>query len=350
MLESEQGLVGWEETRGGFVKQMGLRSGQPRASAERSVAPVPATLVDRAEWLGDVRLEGVIAGAMSASGDLVSLIRLILSDVEGEEFSPAPHALASKLIELALQRPEIFVVLLFRLRLSPVLLADLALYPATSALVCSLIAQWPGPPGALDRELRARDDLTTKAMAFTDAVSVMGHFLEQGSIASSEAASLLNFLHKTAKPIFSEEAEKNESILAILQGELAGQSAETNRQMFAALTSQMPQAGLGTSIFAAALDVVGAGVLTGSIDPASLLSAYIDSIAAGEYTLSANRISESAAASLVTLAMSAPVALRQIFLDPIDIKSRIAVASAPDVNPLAIEDATARSIRYTLAP
>jgi hypothetical protein len=196
VLESEQGLVGWEETRTGFVREIALRSGQPSASAERYVAPVPATVVDRAEWLGEIRLEGLIAGAMSADGDLAGLVGLVLSDVEGEEFSPAPHGLASRLIELALQRPEIFVVLLFRLRWRPVLLADLLLYPATSALACSVIAQWPGPSGAWDRDLRARDDQATKAMAFTDAVSVLGEFLEQGSIEAGEVASLLIFLHK----------------------------------------------------------------------------------------------------------------------------------------------------------
>jgi hypothetical protein len=345
VLETEQGLVGWEETRSGFIRQMTLRSGQPSASAEQYVPSVPVNLVDRAEWLGDLRLEGVIAGAMSANGDLVGLIRLILSDVEGEEFSPAPHALARRLFEIALQRPEIFVVLLFRVRWKPILLADLLLYPPTSALACSLISQWPGSSGAWDRELRVRDDLTTKTMAFTDAVSILGHSLEQGSIAASEAAALMNFLHKTAKPIFSENAEKTVSMLAILQGELAKHSPETHRQMFEALNSQMPQAGLGTSTFAAALDVVAAGTLAGSIDPAPLLSAYIGSVAAGEYSLSANRISENAAASLVTLAVGADPALRQNFLYPIDIKSRIAAGREPDANPYTIEDATARSIR-----
>jgi hypothetical protein len=345
VLESEQGLVGWEETRTGFVREMALRSGQPSASAERYVAPVPGTVVDRAEWLGEIRLEGLIAGAMSANGDLAALVGLILSDVESEEFSPGPHGLASRLIELALQRPEIFVVLLFRLRWRPVLLADLLLYPATSALACSLIAQWLGPSGAWDRELRARDDLATKAMAFTDAVSVLGEFLELGSIDAGEVASLLTFLHKTAEPIFRQVAERNRSMLAILQGELARQSAETNRQMFAALSSRMPEGGLGTSVFAAALDIVDAGVLAGSIDAAPLLSAYIDSTAAGAYSLSAGRTSGSAAASLVMLAMSAPPALREKFLYPIDIRARMAAASEPGVNLLEIEDSTARSIR-----
>ncbi len=345
VLESEQSLVGWEETRSGFIRQMALRSGQPVESAERYVPPVPTTVVDRAAWLGDIRLEGLIAGAMSANGDLAGLIGLILSDVEAEEFSPAPHALAAKLIALALQRPEIFVVVLFRLSWSPMLLADLLLYPATSALACSLIAPWSGMPGAWDQELRARDNQATKAMAFSDAVSVFGQFLEEGSAAPAEAASLLDFLHKTVKPVFGEDAATIDPMLAILREEIASQSAAIQQAIFASLASNFPQAGLGTSTFAAALDVVDVGELAGTVDPAPLMATYIDSIDGGAYALSANRISVSAATALVKLAISAPEASRQKFLLPIDVKSRMAAASAPDANPFTVEDEVARSIR-----
>src|SRR5258708_34720615 len=66
VLESEPGLAGWEERRNGFVRQMALRSGQPSAIAVRYVPPVLATLVDRAEWLGDLRPRGCVGGRLSA--------------------------------------------------------------------------------------------------------------------------------------------------------------------------------------------------------------------------------------------------------------------------------------------
>jgi hypothetical protein len=190
----------------------------------------------------------------------------------------------------------------------------LLLYPATSALACSLIAQWPGMSGVWDQGLRTRDDQTTKLMAFTDAVSVLGHFLEQGSAAPGEAASLLDFLHKTVKPVFGEEAVTIDPMRAILREEIASQSPVIQQAIFASLASKFPQAGLGTSTFAAALDIVHVGELAGTVDPAPLISAYIDSIDGGAYALSANRISLSAAAALVKLAMSAPDALRKHFL------------------------------------
>jgi hypothetical protein len=203
------------------------------------------------------------------------------------------------LFTLALDRAELFLMLLFRVRHNPILLADLVLYPPTSALACLLVAQWQSPGGAYERELRGRDDQVTKSMAFSDAVSVLGHFLEQGSIPPAEAASLLDFLHRSAKPGFIDDLEKSESMLATLRGELASQSPDVLRRMFEALASGMPQAGLGTSAFAAALDILDLGKLAGSIDATPLILVYIQSVAAGEYALTGLLILFGGAASLV---------------------------------------------------
>jgi hypothetical protein len=147
------------------------------------------------------------------------------------------------------------------------------------------------------------------------------------------------------KPVFGEEAVTIDPMLAILREEIASQSPVIQQAIFASLASKFPQAGLGTSTFAAALDIVHVGELAGTVDPAPLISAYIDSIDGGAYALSANRISLSAAAALVKLAMSAPDALRKHFFLPIDVKSRMAAASAPDANPFTVEDEIARSVR-----
>ena len=345
VLAAEPNLAGWEETRASFIRQISLRTGQTPENAARHIPALPATLLDRALWLNDLRLEGPIAGMMSADQDIAGVIRLLLADVEKQKFFPSPHPLFKQLIELAVARPEILVVVLFRIRWSPALLADLLLYPATSALACWLIAEWPEPSGAWDRELRAQDDKTTKAMAFADAASVLGDFLQQDSLPPAEAASLLGVLYKMAKPVFGETAADDGSIVAILRDEIAGQSAKVQQAIYAGLSTCVSQTGLGSAQFAAALDIVDAAGLTEYVDPAPLLSAYVTSVAAGAYGLSANRIGESAAASLVRLTMKAPEALRGSFFAPIDISARIAAAAAPNVNPLMIEDETARSLR-----
>jgi hypothetical protein len=115
--------------------------------------------------------------------------------------------------------------------------------------------------------------------------------------------------------------------------------------MEVSVSGGLAQSGLGSAEFAATLDIVDAADLTESVDPAPLVSAYIKSVGAGAYGLSANRISESAAASFVRLAMRMSEAVRRSFFAPVDVRSRIAAAAEPDVNPYTIEDETARSLR-----
>lgn len=346
LLENEPGLTGWEETREGFIRQISLRTDQPTDVAGRYTPALPNTLLDRAIWLNDLRLEGAIAGMMAANGDLVGLIRLLLTDIEEQELSPIPNPIFKRLMDFAVERPEILVVVLFRVRWSPKLLADLLLHPATSALACWLINEWPGQSGAYDQELRAKDDKITKAMAFGDAMAVVGSFLEQGKLPPAEAASLAGVIYRKSKPLFGEEAAADASILAILRDEIMAQPVEIQKAVFEALAnSGAAQSGLGSAEFSAALDIVDAADLTERVDPALLVSAYSKSVAASAYGLSANRISESAAASLVKLAMKAPEDIRQSFLAPVDVRSRIAAAAAPDANPYIVEDETARSLR-----
>jgi hypothetical protein len=113
-------------------------------------------------------------------------------------------------------------------------------------------------------------------MAFSDAASVSGQFLEQGSIAPGAAAALLDFLHKTVRPVFGEEATTIDPMLAILREEIASQSPIIQQPIFASLALKFPQASLRTSTFAAALDVVDAGELARTVEPVPLISAYID--------------------------------------------------------------------------
>jgi hypothetical protein len=348
MLEGETSLVGWEETRSGFARQMALGRGQEPSSMERYIPAVPESLLDRAQWLEDLRLERAVVGSLDAYDAVFGLVRLLLEQVAHQGNAQAPHWLAGRLLELALERAELFLAILFHARLHPVLLADLALYPPTSALACLLIAQWRTVSGAWDRELGVRDDETTKAFAFADAVSVMGHFLEKGLVPPREAAALLNFLHKAAQPRFIDESKDGDSLLAILRGELISQTAEKQTAIYMELASFMPEAGLGSSVFASALDVLAAGQLASSVDPKALIDAYASSVAIGGYGLSASGIGVSAAVSLVELAMKASPDLRARFFSPIDMKARIAAASAPDANPYTVNDDTARSIRAHL--
>ena len=343
VIRTEPTLAGWEKVRTRFVNQFAVVAQRPTSEAEALLPAVPTAVLDRAVWLNSRKLERSMFWALDACGDVSGLIRLLLADVEVEDQASAPHDVAARLIGLALERPEILTILLRRAEQSSVLLADLVLYPSTSALACLVIAQWQSPGSAWDRDLSTRDDQTTKAIAFADAVSVMGYFLEQGKLHPAEAASLLNWMHKNARPGFVDDLGSSESMLTTLRSELAGQSPEIHRAMVTALTPSLPQSGLGTSTFAAALDIVDAGKLGSDIDPTRMVNAYIESVAVGDYTLSANRVSASGASSLFELANRASPELRQTFLYPIDVKARLAVTTDEDRH--MVTDAIIRSVR-----
>ena len=49
------GLTPWDETRDGFIRQIGLRTGQPPDIAEPYVPALPTTLLDRALWVNQSR-------------------------------------------------------------------------------------------------------------------------------------------------------------------------------------------------------------------------------------------------------------------------------------------------------
>lgn len=97
VLASEPGLVDWDEMRAGILKQMALPSKQSPSSMEGYVPPVPATLVDRALWLDDHRIERAVMGTFDFCGDIFGLARLLLAEVQAEDHAPAPRKIASKL-------------------------------------------------------------------------------------------------------------------------------------------------------------------------------------------------------------------------------------------------------------
>lgn len=117
-----------------------------------SYTPVlPTTLLDRAVWLNDLRLEGAIAGMMAAYQDVVGLIRLLLLDIEEQEFSPVPQPIFKRLMDLAIARPEVLVVELFRVRWSPRLLADLLLYGSNTFATAASFSANMTSSGSLER-------------------------------------------------------------------------------------------------------------------------------------------------------------------------------------------------------
>jgi len=346
LLETEPGIMKWNQMRSYCLKQMAIVRGQASSNFEEYIPPIPDTLVRRVLWLVDRGCESFTTTTMlfNECADIFGLVTLLLSDVEVEERGLLPRKIMSKLIRLSIDRPELLLTLVFRARDNSVLLADLLFCPEVSVVACLLIAQWQFPSGGWDRELIIRDDQAGKSIAFTDAASVMGHFLRQGEIPPEEVSALLDWLHSNALHCCIEDQGNSENMLAILRGELVNQSSETLHAMLAALTASMPKSGIGTSAFAAALDIIEIGNLIDEIDPAPIISAYIQSVTSDDYNLSAHRVSINGALLLFELSTRMPDQ-GQGFLFPFDIKRRIREGNTANENPYTVEGNIARSLR-----
>lgn len=341
VLEGEHSLVNWEGMRSNLLQQYSLVNAQSQSDFEDWVPIIPTTLVDRALWLEDPPIERPTTELLFQREDFSGLVRILLADVEAAHHGPAPHKTAKRLIKAAADRPFLLYVLLRHVQWRPVLLAELLLYPATSALACLLVAQWQSPSSAWDRELIRRDDRAAKLLAFADAASVLDWHLTKGSLDPSEAASLLAWFHGHARGGFHDDPDSRDSMLSTLRGVLAGQSQEVLRSMVTTLTSSRTNFGLGCAKFSAALDLVDIGGMAHDIEPTEFVKGYVQSIAAGNHRLSADRISPSGATTLLVLADRTSTKLRENFLYPISMKDALPAATSK----FEREHTIARSLR-----
>ena len=176
MLEKEPSLVGWQETRDGFASSSRLAQAAPRRMWNLASLPFPSRLLIARCGLKISGSNGRSQEFLGIHDDMFGLVRILAAEIAAQSNAAAPHWLSGRLFEIALERAELFLIILFQVRQRPELLADLVFYPPTSALACLMVAQWPSMGGsAWDRELTNRDDEAAKRHAFADAVSVMGH-------------------------------------------------------------------------------------------------------------------------------------------------------------------------------
>ena len=342
VIAAETGMLGWEETRAAYVRRAALAANLSTAAAESYFDLIPKALVDRALWFDRPTAEKAGYEAFDALGDIFGLARLLFEDAAAASNALAPHPIVVALTDFAIDRAELFLFLLFRVRAEPVLLADLALHPRTAALACLLVARWPSPSNAWDQALTERHNRVAKSEAFEDAVSILGEYLTDGRTPPEEAAALLKWLHRDVKSGFVEDRIDDEFPLAALRAELRRQPAEVFQGIAVALVGRGSVEGLGTPDFAALLDLVDLGNLANAIEPSPIVDSYIRSLDLGDYGLSAHRIGNAGARALFELAARGPE-LRERFLYPLRVKERL-IAGAHE-NQYTLADTIARSVR-----
>ncbi|MGO9895051.1 MAG: hypothetical protein ACLPX8_12655 [Bryobacteraceae bacterium] len=343
VIAAEPGLGGWIETRDLCVRQSALIHNIPVAVADSQFPRPPDTLVDRALWTESRPIEASAHDSLDICRDLLGLVGLLLADADAETNSLAPHSVVAQIIDLAIDRAELFIDLLFQVRARPRLLADLVIHPPTAGLACLLVAQWRSPAGAWDRGLVERDFQIGQAEAFADAVAILGEHLRAGKTNASEAAALLNWLHGRAGPGFVDDVAGADSLIATLRRELANCTSSIPLAMAQSLEGPALRWGVGASEFAAVLDLADLGGIEDQMAADTVVTAYVQSIAIGDYSLSAHRIGAAGAAALARMA-GCTQALRAKFLYPLDVRARLAAATPQD-NKFILADSIGRSLR-----
>jgi hypothetical protein len=334
VLRTETPEKGWERRREAIIGLYSANLGAEEAIA--LVPPLPTTLVDRAHWLQDPRI--VQATDPWDNSDIIGLVRLLLADVRTTDYAAPPQVVARQLFELARERPAVFDAVILQCDVYPVLLADLILHPPTCALACYLIGRRALVPGAWDRALLEPAMRADQLTAFTDAVSILGDFLEKGSSAPAEVASLFTRMHEAADRI----GNNREMMLSELRRAVAKQSPERIKGVVVALLGSA-RFEFGSPEFAAALDVVASTSTSNAVDGPAFVRAYVDAIRDGDYSLTAHRIASPAAAALLTLGTNGSPEVRDEFLYPLP--SLESARTAGGDNPHMLKDQMARSIR-----
>jgi hypothetical protein len=342
-VATEPGLGDWITTRDLYARQAALAHNVAAATIHARFPPPPTTLVDRALWTQSPPIEASGYDSLRVCAELLGLARVLLAEADAEDNSAAPHPAAAQLVDLSIDRAELFIDLLFQVQARPRLLADLVIHPPSAGLACLLIAQWRSPSGAWDRGLTERDFQINQAEAFADAVAILADHLRASRTDAGEAAALLNWLHDRARPGFIDDVAGADSLITALRRELADCTTSTLLAMAQALDGPELHQGVGTSEFAAVLDLSALGGVEDGVDAEIIVGAYVSSIARGDYSLSAHRIGAAGAAALARIA-GRTQALRARFLKPLDVRARLAAAKPQD-NEFALADSIGRSLR-----
>ena len=328
-IELESGLFSWDQARTFLVNRMARASECSTDEIEAYVPKVPSTMVDRFLWL-EHEYERLGSEIYYQCEELRGLVDILLQDPVHEDQSSAPHPIADSLLRLATERPELLLFIVGTVRREPVLLADLLLNPATSALACLLTAGWTSSSGAWDRELVEKDNYAAHMVAFADAAAVAGDFLKEIPSLASEIASLLSWMYEEAarRRLVAHERRVDEMLRTFRDELLVPQTREVLLKVVAEIVPTLPRDGLGTPRFAAALDVITTGGLADTVDPRPFVLAYIQSIRNGDYVLSNVNIDTLGARSLVQLAKRSEPDDWKTFLTPINIPALLADAHA----------------------
>ncbi|WP_304305164.1 hypothetical protein [Pseudacidovorax intermedius] len=330
---------GWADFREAARAPITLLYPHRAADAESVVSSVPATTVERVDWMSRGLVEQTFHEYLETRGS--SLMSVLLNEIQDATFDP--KHLASRLMEFVVERPALLQQLVLRVRQAPVLLADMLMVPATCPLACSLIASWEFNSGGWNRDFQAQANDTTAMLAFEDAIALLGGHLDAERVPATELAALYRNIYELA--LDPRKPSRRFAMLSLLRQELASAATSIRDAVFSALVASASVGNDKMSDFCAALDFFSDGGGIDRIDPSEIVSLYLDVLLLQNERGGLKQLGLPAAQSFVSLALRCAENLRSRFLGAVDVRAWLQSApTAPDEQPL-FRNLLARRIR-----
>ena len=315
VLTAASTTPGWDEFREAARTPITLLYPDRGEDTESVVSSVPATTVERMEWMSRGLAEQTFYEYMETRA--ASLLSVLLNEIQDATFDP--KHLASRLMEFVVERPVLLQQLVLRVRQAPVLLADMLMVPATCPLACSLIASWEFNSGGWNRDFQAQANDTTAMLAFEDAIALLGGHLDAERVPTTELAALYRNIYELA--LNPHKPSRRFAMLSLLRQELASAATSIQDAVFAALVASASTSTDKMSGFCAALDYVSEGGGVERIDPSEIVSLYLDVLLPQNERRGLTQLGLPAAQSFVSLALRCEENLRNRFLGAVDVRT-----------------------------
>ena len=340
-LEAAATTPTWDEFRDAARAPIALLYPHRRADAESIISSIPATTVERTQWLAQGLAEQTSYEFMESRGS--SLLTVLLNEIQDATFDQ--QHMAPMLMEIVVERPVFLQQLVIRVRQAPVLLADMLMAPATCTLACSLIASWEYNSGGWNRDFQAQANYTTEMLAFEDAIALLGGHLDAGLLPASELAALYRYIY--AQESNPRKSSRGYAMLSLLRHELTAAATSIQDAVFTALVASASADNDKMTGFCAALDYVSEGGAD-RIDPTGVVSLYLDVLLPQGERVGLRQFELNSARLFVSLALRCEESLRNRFLGAVDVRDWLRSAPTSSDELYSFRDLMARRIRLHL--
>ncbi|MCA8157401.1 hypothetical protein [Burkholderia contaminans] len=329
----------WDDFRAFAVAPFYLLYPHRADQADGLLPAPPVSTIERLRWTEAHAAQ--LAFRDFAFARSSSLMTVLTNELRESLFDP--KALATRLLELVVERPILFMQLVWMATSTPVILADMLMSPSTCALACLLIAGWQHIDGGWNRAFQSHANQATESFAFEDALAVLGSHIEAGRIPAHDLAALFLEIYKLS--LDPAQAFRRREMLSLLRGELSAAAQELKMQVLRTLVAKAKVEACPIDAFSAALDLATEGDVVAFVEPSELPTLYLEVILPKAGRVQFGQLGSKNSYLLCELALRCDSQLRQRFLNAVDVSGWSRETPSDASEQFVIRDQLIRRIR-----